>query len=247
MNLDNYDDVDTRLHDFWRDNPNGRVATRIEHIYPADQGRIWSVVVSAAIYRDQGDTHPFATGLASEHAADRGPVDHTVWLIELAETSAAGRALANGGYSTKGKRPSRQEMEKVAATKTTGGEAANPSPASAPAPGVNLGDAVANVKKAMPGSEIIDEPAPEPKRGGGAPTPATDRQKGMIRRLVKVLSLDPDMAKAYVADVLGKPVTFDELTKVDASKLIDALKADEAQQGDPANNPTLDDPWGGEA
>lgn len=244
MNLDSYDDVDSRIHAWHKAHPDGRITTRLEHHLLDERGGLVSAIVSAAVYRADG-TEPAGTGLAQEQRADRGV--NAVFLLENAETSAIGRALASAGYSTKGKRPSRQEMEKVAATQTTGGEAANPSPASAPAPGVNLGDAIANVKKAMPGSEIIDEPAPEPKRGGGAPTPATDRQKGMIRRLVKVLSLDPDMAKAYVADVLGKPVTFDELTKVDASKLIDALKADEAQQGDPANNPTLDDPWGGEA
>ena len=239
-----YDDVDSRIHAWHKAHPDGRITTRLEHHLLDDRGGLVSAIVSAAVYRADG-TEPAGTGLAQEQRADRGV--NAVFLLENAETSAIGRALASAGYSTKGKRPSRQEMEKVAATQTTGGEAANPSPASAPAPGVNLGDAIANVKAAMPGSEVIDEPAPEPKRGGGAPTPATDRQKGMIRRLVKVLSLDPDMAKAYVADVLGKPVTFDELTKVDASKLIDALKADEAQQGDPANNPTLDDPWGGEA
>jgi hypothetical protein len=37
--------------------------------------------------------------------------------LENCETSAIGRALANAGYASKGKRPSRQEMSKVVALK----------------------------------------------------------------------------------------------------------------------------------
>jgi hypothetical protein len=37
--------------------------------------------------------------------------------LENCETSAIGRALANAGYAAKGKRPSREEMSKVVATK----------------------------------------------------------------------------------------------------------------------------------
>ena len=266
MNLDNYDDVDTRLHRFWEDHPNGRVSTRIEHIYPADQGRIWSVVVSCAIYRDQGDGHPAATGLASEHAADRGPVDKAVWLIEVAETSAAGRALANMGYSTKGARPSRQEMQKaaeVAAHKTTrpglsgpaagdvsaGGEGPPSRPGkpvvpNPPADTPSLSDAIGNVLDAMPGSRIAGQgQTPATATGAGA----TEKQQGMIRRLMRLLNLEGDLAREYVGHVLGGPVTFDALTKKQASDLITALKEDEAKQADPVNNPAVtDDPWAGE-
>jgi hypothetical protein len=37
--------------------------------------------------------------------------------LENCETSAIGRALANAGYASKGKRPSREEMSKVVASK----------------------------------------------------------------------------------------------------------------------------------
>jgi hypothetical protein len=37
--------------------------------------------------------------------------------LENCETSAIGRALANAGYASKGKRPSKEEMVKVARTK----------------------------------------------------------------------------------------------------------------------------------
>ena len=173
MNLDAYDTVDDRLHDWWAAHPNGRVSTRIEHIYPADQGRIWSVVVSSALYADKEDTHPTATGLASEHAKDRGPVDKAVWLIEVAETSSLGRALANAGYSTKGARPSRAEMQKVAdvaATKTT---APHPPGRSEAARGVGG----PSPKAAAGGVPNVAPPAP-PNDGMGAAVNLVEQELG---------------------------------------------------------------------
>jgi len=46
---------------------------------------------------------------------DRGV--NSTSALENCETSAIGRALANAGYAAKGKRPSREEMTKVVATK----------------------------------------------------------------------------------------------------------------------------------
>jgi hypothetical protein len=55
---------------------------------------------------------PFATGYAEEKITDRGV--NATSALENCETSAIGRALANAGYAAKGKRPSREEMVKVA-------------------------------------------------------------------------------------------------------------------------------------
>ena len=57
--------------------------------------------------------HPWATGLAEETVQGRGV--NATSALENCETSAIGRALANAGYATKGKRASREEMAKVAA------------------------------------------------------------------------------------------------------------------------------------
>jgi hypothetical protein len=52
-----------------------------------------------------------ATGHAEE-IRNMGNVNKTSSL-ENCETSSLGRALANGGYAAKGRRPSREEMQKV--------------------------------------------------------------------------------------------------------------------------------------
>jgi hypothetical protein len=66
----------------------------------------------ARIYRTEADAKCWTTGIAEETVASRG-VNQTS-ALENCETSAIGRALANAGYATKGKRPSKEEMQKVA-------------------------------------------------------------------------------------------------------------------------------------
>lgn len=105
FNLDEYETVETRLEKFWTANPGGMVHTDL--IAYGDK----QFIVRAAIYRQQGDSEPWATGYAEEVVTDRG-VNQTS-ALENCETSAIGRALANAGYAAKGKRPSREEMAKV--------------------------------------------------------------------------------------------------------------------------------------
>jgi len=70
--------------------------------------------LEASIYRTEADPRPWTTGLAEETVQGRGV--NATSALENCETSAIGRALANAGYATKGKRASREEMSKVAAT-----------------------------------------------------------------------------------------------------------------------------------
>jgi hypothetical protein len=65
----------------------------------------------ARLYRTEADAKCWTTGIAEETVSQRG-VNQTS-ALENCETSAIGRALANAGYATKGKRPSLQEMQKV--------------------------------------------------------------------------------------------------------------------------------------
>ena len=263
FNPDDYEDVQSRLTRWYGDHPNARTSTRIEHFFTDDSGAITSVVVSAGVYRDQADEHPAGTGLAQEHRSDRGV--NLAFALENCETSALGRALVNAGQTPlDGRRPSREEMQKaaaVAAHKTTrpglsgpaagdvsaGGEgppsrSAKPVVPNPPADTPSMSDAIGNVLDAMPGSRIAGQ-GQTPATGAGA----TEKQQGMIRRLMRLLNLEGDLAREYVGHVLGGPVTFDALTKKQASDLITALKEDEAKQADPVNNPAVtDDPWAGE-
>jgi len=107
FNLEDYETVEERLIKFWKDNPDGQIHTQLLEQSPS------RFIVLASIYRTEADARPWTTGLAEETVQGRGV--NSTSALENCETSAIGRALANAGYSTKGKRASREEMSKVAA------------------------------------------------------------------------------------------------------------------------------------
>lgn len=109
FNLDNYQTVDERLHQFWAENPRGRVLTELVST-TNDQFIVKAMVWRSTSY-DKDNERPDSTGYAEERI-NASPVNRTS-ALENAETSAIGRALANLGYSTKGARPTREELEKV--------------------------------------------------------------------------------------------------------------------------------------
>ena len=107
FNLEDYETVEERLVKFWKDHPDGRISTQIiEHT-------LQRFIIQAAIYRTEVDAQPWSTGFAEETVSTRGV--NSTSALENCETSAIGRALANAGYASKGKRPSREEMAKVKA------------------------------------------------------------------------------------------------------------------------------------
>ena len=107
FDLSQYDLVEDRIAKFWKDYPDGRISTEVvEHT-------LQRFIIKASIYRTEVDAYPWATGFAEETVSTRGV--NSTSALENCETSAIGRALANAGYASKGKRPSREEMSKVKA------------------------------------------------------------------------------------------------------------------------------------
>ena len=180
FNLDDYEPVATRLAR-WLEHVEGgqpRVLTHLVHF--TDD---WAIF-RAELWVDQT---LIATGWAEERK-DATAINRHNWL-EVAETSALGRALANAGLagSDPNKRPSREEMGKVARAGGAGG----------------------------------------PSGSGSSSGAATDKQKGFIRKLAWDKGWkDGDSVTAAIADVLGVDVQLHDLTAGQASRVIEAWKAD---------------------
>lgn len=107
FNLENYEDVDTRIHKFYDQYPDGAILTELV----SNDEEKGIVVFKALAFRTYADATPSSIGYARGARKDRG-VDRDFWL-ENCESSSIGRCLANLGLSAKGKRPSSLEMAKV--------------------------------------------------------------------------------------------------------------------------------------
>lgn len=106
--LDDYQPVEDRLREFYERHPYGRINTEL--LVHGDG----HYIVKATIYLgdEVGSTPPKATGLAHD-STDSLPANMKASALEVCETSAIGRALANMGLAPKGARPSREEMQKA--------------------------------------------------------------------------------------------------------------------------------------
>jgi hypothetical protein len=107
FNINDYETVEVRLGKFIAEYPDFRIYTELL------ESSSTRFIVRASIYRTELDANPWATGLAYEVVTDRGI--NSTSALEVCETSAIGRSLANAGYAAKGKRPSQTEMAKVIA------------------------------------------------------------------------------------------------------------------------------------
>ena len=105
FNLDDYEPVEDRLAKFWVTYPDGRIETELI------EATATRFVVYTKLYRTEADPKPWTTGLAFETISDRGV--NATSALENCETSSIGRALANAGFATRGKRASREEMSKA--------------------------------------------------------------------------------------------------------------------------------------
>jgi hypothetical protein len=111
FDLDSYATVQERIAQFYQDFPDGSIRTFLAK----NDGP--EVVFEARIFRtpEEGAMGVYTSGWARE-VEGKSPVNRTSHL-ENCESSAVGRALANLGYATDSRRPSRSEMIKVARVK----------------------------------------------------------------------------------------------------------------------------------
>ena len=188
FDLTNYETVEDRLVRFWAEHgPAARVETTMM-AYDGD-----SCVFRAEIYFKNSETVPTATGYAQEIRSDRGV--NSTSFVENCETSAIGRALANCGYATHGKRPSREEMAKVSRAES------NP-----------------NAGHASPAPSGASEHVP---RGAFA----TPKQLGYIKKLAKDAGLDDLRLLELIQRTLNSDEAILELLKShEASAIIEVLK-----------------------
>jgi len=105
-----YAPVADRIALFYERFPAGRIITQLTMHNERE------VVFRASVFRTEKSRTPAATGWASERIGD-GDIN-TVACLENTETSAIGRALANLGFTASRNRPSLEEMEKAARTRT---------------------------------------------------------------------------------------------------------------------------------
>lgn len=124
--LSNYEEVKDRLPRFWKAVDRGRITTEILN-HSDDFSR---VVIKASLW--DGDSL-LATGIAMDWKDKDRNANRTNW-VEVAETSAIGRAIANSRFQDpKAARPSREEME-VAIERQDALAAPSPSKPKAPTP-----------------------------------------------------------------------------------------------------------------
>lgn len=107
FNLAEYQTVQDRVDLFWQLNPKGRFDLDIVHMDSTQ------VVIRARVWVDRYDEDPVAVDFAEERVTQTG-VNKTSF-VENCATSALGRAISQlgGALSPKGKKPSREEMQKV--------------------------------------------------------------------------------------------------------------------------------------
>lgn len=107
FNLQDYQTVQERINLFRAQYPNGRIINEIVLINEQQ------VVVKASIYLDETSVHPACIDFAQETVGSTN-INKSSFL-ENCTTSATGRAISllGGQFSPKGKKPSREEMQKV--------------------------------------------------------------------------------------------------------------------------------------
>ena len=211
FDLSDYETVEDRLIRFWADHPTGRIETTMMN-YDGDscvfRCQVWTekfdFYETHGVQLDMAGTgmgmNPLpsvATGYAHETRSERGV--NSTSFVENCETSAIGRALANCGYATHGKRPSRTEMEKVARHEPVTTQSTN-----------ERGDVTTRTEY------------PKPMQSTSLASP---KQKGLIRALAggrDLVGRDMILAMQLICD--DDTLEMDNLSVTQASAVIGAWK-----------------------
>jgi hypothetical protein len=108
FDLNQYQTVQERIDLFWEKYPGGRFDLQIVNLTETQ------VIIRAQVWTDKTEEYPTTVDFAEERIGT-SPVNK-ISHVENCSTSALGRAISALGneFSPKGKRPSREEMEKVA-------------------------------------------------------------------------------------------------------------------------------------
>lgn len=108
FNVNDYVMVEDRIKKFREKHPDGQIKTELVASTPDLQ----SVIVKAEVYDKEGNM--LGSDLAQDHQGTHNFANEYSW-VEVATTSAIGRALFNAGFqkSNGEKKASREEMQKV--------------------------------------------------------------------------------------------------------------------------------------
>ena len=106
VNLDNYEDVNSRIARFRQAHPEGRLVVTILDRDPT-LANAW-VLIEAQVFKKQDDLHPAGVDVAFGHVAFYRE-NMKRWFVEDTSTSAIGRAISLVLPSQH--RPTRQDME----------------------------------------------------------------------------------------------------------------------------------------
>jgi hypothetical protein len=230
FNLDDYQTVAERLDQAIKDHPDLRIITSLEHVERID-GRPVHYIFKAEVWLG---TILLATGWADEIVGSNHMTKHNA--CEIAETSSIGRCLANAGYQGKKNpndnpsktRPTREEVQKAERHEKREREQIKASKPldwgdPEPVPHPLADDPFANWDPvAALGAEVIET---KPKGGASilAAEPCTEKQQKLIRAKFAEKHPDQDLAE-FVKGITKEDFKhLSELTKWDASRVIDAL------------------------
>ena len=199
FNLDNYVDVPTRLNLALKKYPDLRIQETAREIIEMPDKSCF-IRCTVTVWRDATDPIP---SIASACEIYPGRTPYTKMSEnEVGYTSALGRALGYMGFGINKSIASRNEVEAAQSRQST-----------------------AQLAPVVPLHDVE-----QPFESDGASPYANPKQLGLIRVLASKQGLSNDQLKEYCTNVVGRPImSSKELTKIEVSKVIDALKLGEIQ------------------